>query len=173
MHLTQPVDRRRSADRLALAAWCFLVWILLTWTATAEQLVFGLIVSVLAALALAPLGPVVGPWSLLRPRRLLAVVRLGGFALARIVAANLSLTRRIWSPARPLSSGMVIVPTQTESDGEVAATALITSLIVDNQLVDLDRRRAEFQYHVVSTPQGDAYDEINGPVERRVRAVRG
>jgi multicomponent Na+:H+ antiporter subunit E len=87
------------------------------------------------------------------------------------VRANLSLTRRIWMPSRPVRSGMVIVPTATRTDGEVAASGLLTSLVVDNQLVDLDGTRHELQYHVMALPDGPAREAVNGPLERRVLAV--
>jgi hypothetical protein len=45
---------------------------------------------------------------------------------------------------------------------------MVTSLIVDNQLVDLDRRAGQLQYHAVEVPEGgpeEARKAINGPVE--------
>ena len=59
-----PSLARRAADTLGLALWCLLVWILLTWTVTAEQYAFGVGISIAVALALAPLGPVAAPWRL-------------------------------------------------------------------------------------------------------------
>ncbi|AGP65519.1 hypothetical protein OEM_39840 [Mycobacterium intracellulare subsp. yongonense 05-1390] len=87
------------------------------------------------------------------------------------MAANLSLSRRILSPSRPLRSGMIIVPTQARSDGELAATGLLTSLVVDNQFVDLDRGRHLLQYHAMAVPRGPARESVNGPLESRVIAV--
>lgn len=171
----RPTLPRRGSRRVAyagrvvaLAAWCFLVWVLLTWTRTAEQLLFGAAISLAVAVALAPLGPVPGPWRLLRPRVFVAVTRLAGLAAIRIVVANVKLAARIWAPSRPLRSGMVIVPTAMRSDGGLAAVGLVTSLIVDNQVVDVDRRTGRMQYHAVNVPDGGpqaARAVINGPVE--------
>lgn len=156
---------------MALAAWAFAVWIVLSWTATIENVLVGAVVAVGCGFALAPLGEVVGPWAALRPRRLIALAMLGGSCAAHIVVANLSLTRRILSPSRPLRSGMVIVPTEARSDGELAATGLLTSLVVDNQFVDLDRDRSQLQYHAMAVPDGSARESVNAPLERRVIAV--
>jgi multicomponent Na+:H+ antiporter subunit E len=157
----------------ALAVWSYGVWLVLTWTATAEQLLFGAGLAVAVAVALAPLGPVVGPWQVFAPARLVAIGRLAGHAGVNIVRANLGLARRIWSPSRPLRSGMLIVPTLARTDGELAATGVITSLIVDNQVVDLDRSERVLQYHAVAVPEGDdPAESINAPVERRVAKVR-
>ena len=160
---------------LALAVWAFGLWLLITWTVTAEQLVFGAALAVAVA-AMAPFGPVAAPWRLLDPRRLLAIGRLAAAAARRIVTANLSLAARIWRPSRPLRSGMIVLPLQARSEGVVAVSGLITSLIVENQIVDLDRRRHRVQYHVMDAPKGSQKaraEAVNAPVERRVHDVRG
>jgi multicomponent Na+:H+ antiporter subunit E len=167
------IDRGRRV--IHLWVWTFAVWILLTWTPfTALQEGFGAALALVIALAVAPLGPVAPPWRLLTPRRLPAVGWLVVVGLARIVAANLKLARRIWAPSRPLASGMVVVPTAMRTPGELTAVALISSLIVDNQIVDLDVARRRLQYHAVAVPAGDAQARraaINGPVERLVEPL--
>jgi multicomponent Na+:H+ antiporter subunit E len=158
-----------------LACWCFPVWVLLSWTRTAEQLLFGAGISLLVGIALAPLGEVPGPWRLLLPRNLIAALRVLGTALVRVPVANVRLARRIWSPGLPLRSGMVVVPTQERSDLGLATVGLVTSLIVDNQIVDLDRERHLLQYHAVDVPDGDrraARAAINEPVERCLEGLR-
>jgi multicomponent Na+:H+ antiporter subunit E len=165
---------RRAAT---LAVWAFAVWLLLTWTVTAEQLIFGAGLAVAVALALCPLGDVARPWRLLHPRALTALVLLIGASLARIVRANVVLAGRIWAPSRPLRSGMIIVPTTRQRPAEIGATGLITSLIVDNQIVDLDLDRRELQYHAVAVPSGEPAEKaehVNLPTERGLaRLTRG
>jgi multicomponent Na+:H+ antiporter subunit E len=115
------------------------------------------------------LGPAARPWLVLDVRRLGRLVALAGTSLVRIVRANVSLARRVWSPSLPLRSGMVVFPTATKSDGAVTAVALVSSVIVDNQIVDLEPGR--FQYHAIwvdSTDPDDVYETINGPLERLI-----
>jgi multicomponent Na+:H+ antiporter subunit E len=160
---------------LALACWCYLVWILLTWTRTAEQLLIGAGVALVVAAALAPLGRVAGPWRLFVPRNALAALRLLGTAAVRIPVANVRLAARVWRPSRPLRSGMVVVPTHERSDLGLTTVGLVTSLIVDNQIVDVDRRRHRLQYHAVAVPEDGpeaARAAVNGPVEHALRTVR-
>jgi multicomponent Na+:H+ antiporter subunit E len=155
----------------ALAVWAYAVWLLLTWTATAEQLIFGAVTSTAIGAAMLALGPVPSPWGVFGRRRLRELTALAGGSAVQIVRANLSLAVRIWSPRRPLRSGMIIVPTRARTEGELAAVGLITSLIVDNQLVDLDRSAHELQYHAVAVPRGGAAERaeaVNAPTERRV-----
>jgi multicomponent Na+:H+ antiporter subunit E len=153
---------------LPLSLWCLAVWILVTWTRTLEQLAFGAALSVAIGLALAPLGEVVAPWSALHPRRLVGALWLVVRALVWVLVANVKLALRIWNPKLPLTSGMVETPTAERSEGGLAAVGLITSLIVDNQIVDLDRGRNVLLYHAVAVPEGGperARREINGPLE--------
>lgn len=165
------------AERVAaLSIWCFGIWVLLTWTRTWSQLLFGAGVSIAVGFACSFMGPVLKPWRLLSSVRLLAIVRLSVSALGRIVKANLSLSRRIWSPSLPLRTGMVVVPTKRRSEAEVAATGLLSSLIVDNQIIDVDRRRHELQYHCVwvrSEDPDENYEAVNGPVETHLKRIRG
>jgi multicomponent Na+:H+ antiporter subunit E len=163
---------RVLACLIALWCWAYLVWVLLTWTLSVEQLLFGAAVALAVAAALAPLGEVAGPWRLLRPRALAGGARLLVAAAGRVLQANLRLSRRIWDPRRPLASGMVITPTRERQDWGLAAVGVISSLIVDNQLVDLAARAGELQYHAVAVPDGDAErarEQINGPVEDLLR----
>ena len=160
---------RRVLDTAGLAVWCLLVWILLTWTATLEQAAFGVAVSLAVAALLVPLGPVVPPWALLAPAKAKAAVLLLVTSAGRVVAANVRLAARIWAPSRPLRSGIVIVPTKQRSVAGLTIVGLLTSVVVDNQIIDLDRRRRELVYHAVEVPDGgpeEAYAEINEPVER-------
>ena len=159
---------------VALWIWACGVWLLLTWTVTFEQLVTGGLVSLAVALALCPFGEVAAPWRLLDPRVLFAVLRLVFVSLVHIVRANVELVYRIWAPSRPLRSGMFIVPTTMRNDAGLGGTGLITSLIVDNQIIDIDRQRNELQYHAVAVPEGDRAERaksVNAPVERLLAPI--
>lgn len=158
----------------ALYVWAAGTWLLLTWTVTFEQLVFGGVLAAAVALAMAPLGEVAAPWRLLDPRVLFAAVRLLVVSLGRIVRANVELAWRIWSPSLPLRSGMVVVPTAFDSEGGLGGLGLITSLIVDNQIVDVDRERSELQFHAVTVPEGNAAakrEVISAPTERLLAPI--
>ena len=173
---SKSMPSRRIAVRLAgLWCWCYLVWVLLTWTLTVEQQAFGVCIAAAVAVALAPLGEVAGPWRLLRPRALAGGAWLLLSAAWRILLANVGLARRIWDPRRPLASGMVITPTRERADWGLTATGIISSLIVDNQITDLDPGAHELQYHAVEVPGGgqeEAYQAINGPVEGLLEPFR-
>ncbi|MGH9296468.1 MAG: Na+/H+ antiporter subunit E [Acidimicrobiales bacterium] len=158
----------------ALSCWAFLTWVILTWTLTVEQMAFGVCIALVVGFSLAHLGRVSGPWVLLSPKRLASSLLLLAESSVRIVRANLSLGRRIWSPRRALRPGMIIVPTEMRSEMGVAAVGIITSLIVDNQIIDVDRRRHELQYHAVFVESDDPEENtksVNEPIEVRLTEV--
>jgi multicomponent Na+:H+ antiporter subunit E len=174
--VSEPKPQARLVTVVALSCWTFLGWVILTWTLTIEQMVVGAGAALLIAISLTPLGPAVGPWWFLRPRRMLPTGRLLVETAWRSLRANIQLSARIWSPRRPLSSGMIVVSTHERSGGRLAAVGLISSLVVDNQLTDLDRSTNHLQYHAVSVPEGDrraARDAINGPIERLLTLLGG
>jgi multicomponent Na+:H+ antiporter subunit E len=160
----------------ALFCWAFGVWVLLTWTLTLEQMLVGAGVAAAVAFALAPLGGVAGPWKVFEPRRLAGLARVFAVAAPRMLTANVRLAMRIWAPSRPLRSGMVIAATKERSPGGLTAVGLLTSVIVDNQLADLDVAAQRLQYHAVAVPQGDAWqvrEAVNGPVEDVLAQLEG
>lgn len=162
--------RRRTlfAHGISVFALCYFVWTLLTWTLTLENLTVGAAVSVLVTAAMSPLLADTGTIRI-TPRRIAKAVMLGALVAKNIVVANVVLARRIWSPSRPIRTGMVVVPTKVRSDAGLCAVGVITSLIVDNQIVDVDRARHTMLYHAIVVPDADAaYDDVNGPVDQRV-----
>lgn len=150
---------------------CYLTWTLLTWTLTLEFVVVGAAVSIVITGVLLPLFADTG---IIRvtPSRIARAVELGLVAAGKIVVANITLARRIWAPSRPMRSGMVVVPTKVRTDAGLCGVGLVTSLIVDNQIVDVNRPRNSMLFHAIVVPdQESAYDEINGPVDRRIAAM--
>jgi multicomponent Na+:H+ antiporter subunit E len=160
---------------VALLGWCFCSWLLLSGTTTRDSLLAGLVVAGIVAAALAPLGTVVGPWTLVSPSRIGPQLKLAGRVLAGITTANLDLVRRTWAFPRPdVTPGMVIVPTRARTDAELTAVGTLTSLVVDNQFVDVDRSTHEMLFHCIAVPDGgpeERREEINATVEDDVIAV--
>jgi multicomponent Na+:H+ antiporter subunit E len=147
--------------------WAGLAWILITWTATVEQAVYGVAVSIATALILSPLGPVARPWRLLHPRRFAGLAALVATSSARIVSANLVLARRVWTPSLPIRTGMLVIPTEVRSDGAITVVGLLGSIIVDHQLVDLEPGRLQYHAMWVATEDPiEARERINGRLER-------
>ena len=54
-------SRQVFSRLIGLWCWAYLVWALLTWTLTVEQVLFGAAIALAVAVALAPVGEVAGP----------------------------------------------------------------------------------------------------------------
>jgi multicomponent Na+:H+ antiporter subunit E len=106
---------------------------------------------------------------------LLRCLLLGLLMLAQILRANVVLAGLVCHRRPPIRTGMVIVPTKLRTEGGVAAVGLLTSLVVDNQIVDIDRNRHELLYHavLVPDPSRSVYEQVNGPVERQLLHLEG
>lgn len=159
----------KTAKRwLSYWLWAYLAWIVLTWTEATEDVVFGAVAAAVVAVLLMPLGEAARPWRLLVPGRLVLAGRTAARVMTGMVKANISLSRRIWSRKPPLRPGMVVVPTRMRSDGGLTAVGLLTSLVVDNQVVDVDRGHHQLQYHGVwfetDAPAVNGA-HVNGPLE--------
>jgi multicomponent Na+:H+ antiporter subunit E len=168
------MDQGHGRRGAAIAVWAMATWVLLTWTTAAQPLAFGLAASILTAVALVGLGPVIAPWRLLEPRRLALIARLAAVMAVSVVRANLGLARRIWSPSLPLRSGMLIVPTRAATPAGLAAVGLLSSLVVDNQLVDVDAEAHELLFHAIwvrTTDPEAGREQITAPVERLVERL--
>jgi multicomponent Na+:H+ antiporter subunit E len=159
-------------DCLSLFCWCLPLWLLLSGTVSTEVLVTGVAVAVFSTWVLVPLGGVRGPSALLRPKRVLPVAKLAGTLSWQVCRANLVMARRVWSREPPPRTGMVVVTTQARGLGPVAAVGLLTSLVVDNQVVDVDLASNQMLYHCLDVPPaGKRYDDTIGPIEGRVLRV--
>lgn len=166
----------RAAGRhslVALWSWCFISWALLIPTATVEVGIIGAVVAIGVGLALRPLGGrVAGPWTLLWPPCLARALVLAGDTAVRVVRANLKLATAAWRPGGGRDTGVIAVPTRVRTEGEVLLVGVLTSLIVDNQLVDIDDETHQLWFHAIGLPDdADRTDAINGPVEDRIFAM--
>lgn len=78
----------------ALFVWTIGAWVVLTWTRTMSQLLFGADIAAVIAVACAPLGDVAEPWRILDSRRTARCCYLVADAIIRVIRANFSLARR-------------------------------------------------------------------------------
>lgn len=152
-HSSDDVDRATNLG--AAFCWVLLVWLLLTWSTAPDQVLTGVVVALIASRPLAALGPVSRPWVLLRPASILAGARLVVRYLPSMALANARLARRVWSRTIPLRSGMVVVADPTTTAGARTALAVMTSTVVDYQLVAIDDDRRRLKYHGVWIVDGD------------------
>lgn len=148
----------------------FLFWLLLTASFDPQELLAGLLVSVVVTLMASPrLGILSGiRWS---PASLLAMGRyLGVFAMA-LLRANLDMARRVLSPSLPIRPALVEVKTGLESDLGRLVLANSITLTPGTLTVDVEGDRLLVHW-IDSTPGVDlesATREIVSQFETHLR----
>jgi multicomponent Na+:H+ antiporter subunit E len=115
---------KRGSQTLVLLI-AFLVWLALTWSIKAPDLLIGLVVSLGAALLFGDVLTVT-PERALHPLRYLWFLYYLPVFLWEMVKANLDVAYRVLHPALPINPGLVKVKTNLKSD--VSLTLLGNSL---------------------------------------------
>ena len=94
------------------------------------------------------------------------------FLVYELVLANIKLAKDVLSPARHMRPGIVRVPLDLESDGEILMYAALINLTPGSIVLDLAEDRLTLYVHVshVESPEASR-DELKQGFERRVRRL--
>lgn len=143
---------RRLVPFPLLALVLLLMWLLLTQSFSAGQVLLGLAVALLATRATAALRPEV---SKIRSPR--AVVRLAAAVAADIARSNLAVARIVLSPRRRHVSGFVRLPLELRDRHGLAVLAIIITATPGTAWVDYDRKRGSLLIHVLDLIDEDEW----------------
>ena len=124
---------------LLLVSVLFLLWILLTGSLAPEELLTGLVVAVVAALATKQIQLFDAfKWNAGTP---LALIKYLVFFIIALIKANLDLARRILTPALPINPAMVEIHTDLQSDLGKLLLANSITLTPGTLTVDVEQNR--------------------------------
>jgi multicomponent Na+:H+ antiporter subunit E len=102
----------------------------------------------------------------LRVRR---VVAFAGFFIAEVVRANLRVARDVLTPRHTMRAGIVAVPLDAETDGEITLLATLISLTPGSLILDVSNDRRVLYVHGMHVDDREAFIEaIKEGFERRV-----
>lgn len=150
-----------------------LLWILLlalAWTAvngefSGGQLAVGLLLGTLITLFVR--GP--GNDYLRKAILLLAFI---GFFLKELVVANLRMARDVLSPRPRFSPGVIAVPLDLESEGEITAFANLLTLTPGTLSLDISRDNKVLYIHDMYAADAEASRRaVKSGFERRIRGL--
>jgi len=148
----------------------FLGWLLLTRSASAGQVLLGLLVAVAAPLLMAPLRPRPGPlsaWATL----LGLILRVGrDVVLSAVeVAAGVARGRR-----RPPQGRFVVVPLDLRDTHGLAALAMVTSVVPGTVWAELAPDGSELLLHVFDLDdEADFITRFKADYERPLKEIFG
>jgi multicomponent Na+:H+ antiporter subunit E len=135
----------RNVNRVVLGGWLVVVWTALWGRLSIANVTSGIIVSVVL-LTIFPVGKHLLPGYIVRP---VAVARLAGYFLRKLVESNIALTRAILSRNDQISTGIVAVPMTCESDGMLTVVANLTALTPGTMAIEVERQPPRIYIHVL------------------------
>lgn len=141
-----------------LAACLFLMWILMTQSFSAGQLLLGAIVAVLASQTIRPFRP-----AQVKIRSVRTALRLAGRVMVDILRSNLAVARIVISMPRKRVSGFVTLPLDLRDPYGLTVLAMIITATPGTMWVQLDGARHTLLVHVL-----DLIDE-----EAWIRLIKG
>jgi multicomponent Na+:H+ antiporter subunit E len=131
---------------------CFLLWLLLTGTLAADEVLTGLAVSALIPL-LAGERLRIFDGLRLRPGTPWYLLRYLGYFIAALVRANLDVARRVLTPQLPLHPAVVEVETALQSD--LGRLLLANSITLTPGTLSVDIREQRLLVHWIDSRMGE------------------
>ena len=156
---------------------CFIFWVLLTWTFTAQELAAGAVVSLAVALFSARFFIHEKAFWLFNPVKLLSgLVFWLGIFLVELIKANVDVAKRCFTGCKNVNPGIVKVPVALKSDYGQAALANAITLTPGTITMDIAEEDGQTYYYIhwidVTKPSGsDAGEAIKGTLEKGLRRV--
>ncbi len=146
---------RRWLPYPLLASSLFLMWLLLTQSFSAGQLLLALVVAVLATWAMTTLKP-----ELFHLYSVRAILRLTGIVIIDIVRSNFAVARIILFPRRDSVSGFVSLPLDLRNNYGLTILALIITATPGTMWIHLDRAKDTLLVHVLDLIDEEAWIQL-------------
>jgi multicomponent Na+:H+ antiporter subunit E len=147
-----------------------LAWAALTGQFTLESLIVGAVLGRLILLILAK-GGVLPVGEVVRGERAFALI---GYLVWQIVLANLRMTKDVISIRPPICPGVIRLPLDITTDGEILLLAAMINVTPGSVALDVSADRRVMYVHVMHIKTAeDARRQIKDGFERRVLELRG
>ncbi len=157
--------------RFTDAVLVFVIWLLLTWSFTREDVIAGAVLSVIVALLVGDFLPT-RPARLIAPLRWLLMLVYMPYFLWYCVKANLDVAYRVIHPEMPIRPGIVKVRTNLKT--ELGKTFLATSITLTPGTLVIDIVGQDLYVHWINVSGDNAEEhtrEIVGPFEPLLRMI--
>ena len=155
---------------------CFVFWLLLTWSFTAQEMIAGAVVSLAAALFTSGFFIHENAFRLANPVRFGALVAYVFIFLGELIKANLDVARRCFGGCREVNPGIVKVPVELEGDYAQAMLANSITLTPGTITMDIAEQDGKTWYYihwidVAETDREKAGKIIKGRLENGIRRI--
>lgn len=138
------------------------IWFSLTLSTDIQEITLGVVVSLI--IAIATHGALTGNlFTLLNPRKCLAVINYVFYFLGQMVKANIDVFLRIFRPVIPIKPG--IVKARLTIKSERAKAIVANSITLTPGTITIDIIGEEIFVHWVFLPSGDVHAETQAMVD--------
>ena len=155
---------------------CFVFWLLLTWSFTAQEMIAGAVVSLAAALFASKFFIHEDATWLCRPAKLGALIAYVPVFLSELVKANVDVARRCFNGCKDVNPGIVKVPVDLKGDYALDMLANSITLTPGTITMDIAEQDGKTYYYihwlnVAETDREKAGDMIKGRLEKGIRRI--
>ena len=127
---------------------CFVVWVLLTWSFTAQEMIAGAVVSLAAALFASKFFIHENAFWLFNPMKLGALIVYVFIFLRELVKANMDVARRVFGGCKDVNPGIVKVPVDLKGDYAQAMLANSITLTPGTITMDIAEQDGKTWYYI-------------------------
>ena len=155
---------------------CFVVWVLLTWSFTAQEMIAGAVVSLAAALFASKFFIHENAFWLFNPMKLGALIVYVFIFLRELVKANMDVARRVFGGCKDVNPGIVKVPVDLKGDYAQAMLANSITLTPGTITMDIAEQDGKTWYYIHWIDVAEADREkagklIKGSLENGIRRI--
>ena len=155
---------------------CFVVWVLLTWSFTAQEMIAGAVVSLAAALFASKFFIHENAFWLFNPMKLGALIVYVFIFLRELVKANVDVARRVFGGCKDVNPGIVKVPVDLKGDYAQAMLANSITLTPGTITMDIAEQDGKTWYYIHWIDVAEADREkagklIKGNLENGIRRI--
>ena len=155
---------------------CFLFWLLLTWSFTAQEMIAGAVVSLAAALFASKFFIHENAFWLFNPMKLGALIVYVFIFLRELVKANMDVARRVFGGCKDVNPGIVKVPVDLKGDYAQAMLANSITLTPGTITMDIAEQDGKTWYYIHWIDVAEADREkagklIKGSLENGIRRI--
>ncbi|CDF58151.1 Na+/H+ antiporter subunit E [Thermobrachium celere] len=155
---------------------CYLLWILFTWTFTTQELLAGAVVSLLVATLVSRFFIHENAFHLFNPAKFINLILYVFVFLKELWKANVDVAKRALNPNLPVNPGIVKVPVNLESEYGMAMLANSITLTPGTITMEIVEENGKNYYYihwidVAETNREKAGEAIKGTLENWIRRI--
>ena len=169
------MQKTRFSAVLSTFILCMLVWIVLTWSFSLQELAAGVVVSLASALFVSRFFIHEDAFRFFNPVKLLNLIVYAGTFCRELVKANVDMAKIVFGGCK-VNPGIVRVPTGMKSDYGLSLLANSITLTPGTITVEVAEEEGENCYYIhwidMTAESGEAAGEaIKGNLEKGTRRV--